>query len=683
MTFGYQKYMRDQVSKSTDNIDGLKRITKIKDNNIYIYEKDKWKYFDIRGIRLSSFAPNYSRNKGNIDKKQAMRWLNQIDSLNANTIILSDIMSPAVYSAIYDYNLNKEKPIYVIQEIEVDESKVLEHYNAFNLDIKNTLKEDVKNAIDIINGNGFIFGGDRYPSGIYLKDISKYTLGYVVGLGTNPEMVALTNIKNENMSTFSGEYYSINDKSKPFEHFIAEIMDFSVSYEIEKYNKLSLISYITSIETDPLKHKNQTELLENANIDITNIVENKYSNIFVSYSAYPNSNSYISYNYESKESFLRYLKDIKNYYNKPLIITDIGIPSSRGMSRIDVNEGFNRGNFSESEAGEQLVKLLSYVNDANIQGVCINSWQDNWNRSTEFNLIEDYILESNSTYWFDSQSSDESFGLLKFEANNKKHIDGNIDEWKDTDYLINQKNLKIKVDSDPSYLYLMIEKDDWTLTRDEMYIGLDINPSMGSNLWKDKSVEFKNHVDFIVELDGYNDSRILVNERYNLFNYLYKYYSYLVDKQTYIPNKNSDIFSPVYIMNRKQFYLKDDNKVLEPLYYETGKLLYGNNNPDYNESNSLSDFNNNDNTLELRIPWTLINVINPLEKNIRGDFYKNGIEDTIKIENIQISAFSRNDTEKIITDSKEYAIPRFRKVKYNEELKESYYILKEYWKNKR
>ena len=56
---------------------------------------------------------------------------------------------------------------------------------------------------------------------------------------------------------------------------------------------------------------------------------------------------------------------------------------------------------------------------------------------------------------------------------------------------------------------------------------------------------------------------------------------------------------------------------------ETGKLTYGNGNPNDPDYNSVSDFIINGDDLELRIPWGLLNFSNPSEMQVHDDYYEN------------------------------------------------------------
>ena len=687
----YQDIMTKAVVKNMvvdSNLVG--HFTRTKDGIIQIYSEDTWSDFIIKGIQVNSFTPGYSRNKSGIEKDRVMKWLKQISEMNANVITIPNIQPPSFYNAIYEFNLNNPNAIYIIHEIPLYEGAILKHYDAYNKEIIKPLKKDIKKTIDVVHGNTLLLDNSRNHTGIYLKDISKYVLGYIIGTNTNAELITLTNINYPKVNDYDGYYFHSKNVSA-FEVFITEMMDLAASYEVDKYKQISLFSYITSVDTDPLTHINELNSTKNANIDLEKIMPKNKNNIFSSYTLHPNAYDFMDYDdshtisgnrSEYNSVYFNYLKKINEHYAIPVVVSNFGIPASRGMSKINVKDGFNRGNITEDRQGEQLIELLDYIYTAGSAGAVIYNWQDDWAQSTTFNILDDYLDRSSSTYWFDAQASDESFGIMSFDTGDIErdvYIDGNINDWDKITSLSNENGFELKVSSDTSYIYFMIKRKGLSLTDDKLYFGLDITPKSGSKDWEDE-VQFNIPVDYIIELIGYNESRILVQERYNLFNYLYKYYSNIIEKQDTIPAKDSKIFSAIYMLNRKHFYLKDSNIIVPPVYYQTGKLVYGNGNPKSEDYNSLTDFNKEGDSIEIKIPWTLINIKNPLKKTAQDDFYLRGLESKINVNDINLELVYNGKNENITIGPVSYKIPNYKDIKYHSRLKKSYYYIQNYWK---
>ncbi|MCI8460799.1 MAG: hypothetical protein HFE81_05320 [Bacilli bacterium] len=111
--------------------------------------------------------------------------------------------------------------------------------------------------------------------------------------------------------------------------------------------------------------------------------------------------------------------------------------------------------------------------------------------------------------------------------------------------------------------------------------------------------------------------------------------------------------------------------------YETGRLRYGNANPDSKDFDSLADYIINGDDIEIRIPWGLLNFSDPSNMIIHDDYYENyGVED-LKINKMYMGV--GNGNEKITM--KDMKLKGWKTdVTYHERLKKSYYLVKEMWK---
>jgi hypothetical protein len=144
--------------------------------------------------------------------------------------------------------------------------------------------------------------------------------------------------------------------------------------------------------------------------------------------------------------------------------------------------------------------------------------------------------------------------------------------------------------------------------------------------------------------------------------------------------KDSGVFRPVYLCLSREIYLPEDKKTVPLKKYETGGLKYGNANPSSKDYDSLADFAYKTNVVEIRIPWQLLNIMDPSTRMAMGDLHKSGIN-PIKIEGVYVSFLSLNEGIKETPDYAFFTWKEWQKPAYHERLKKSYNIIKRGFKN--
>ncbi len=670
--------------------DDISRRARVSEGGIQIIVNGKWEDFEIRGIQLSSFKPGYIRNRSSVPKEDVIEWLEAIALLGVNTIQIPYLQPPAFYDAIFEFNLSHKEPLYIIHSVPIDGEAAMVFYNAYQPEVVDNIRADMRNTVDALHGRAAILDNQRHHAGLYLKDVSAYVIGYIIGDQTSAGVVTLTNQRFATTRDYTGTYYAVQDVT-PFECFVAENLDYICNYEIENYGTLSLYSYLSSPETDPVEHRNESNASRGAGFDLDNIryLKPDMQNLIACYSVHPNSPVFMDYdlvdnperrNPDEPSAYQIYLERLVEHHDLPVFVTGVGIPASRGVSHIDLDDGYDRGGHNEEKQGELLVNLLEDIKGVGCRGVVIQSFQDEWLLHSTHNTKE--FDDPESAYsWQDVQSSDKCFGLLEFIPGENAPVcvvDGDASEWVDAP-LYESNGIRFTVNSDNTYLYLMAEIPDFSLRDDTLSIALDVTPKSGASRWEEQNLDLPFPADFIVNLHGYNESRIVVQSRYNLFRYRFAYYSHIQARQTEVPAADEPVFSAIYQINRYNVILQDTNQPLPIIYHETGQLIHGTANVDDTEYNSLTDFCK-DQVLEVRIPWSLINVRDPVRRAIQPDFFMEGIGDEIRIRNIRIGFVYRpQDGDQVSSGALSYNLPNLSNTKYHSRLRTSAYILKEYW----
>ena len=312
-------------------------------------------------------------------------------------------------------------------------------------------------------------------------------------------------------------------------------------------------------------------------------------------------------------------------------------------------------------------------------GSCVFSWQDEWFKRT-WNTM--YAVDLTRTpYWSDYQTNEQYFGLLSFDPGKEAsvcYVDGDLSEWTDADIISEADGMTLSMKYDEKFIYLMLEKEQLAFGSAPLYIAFDITPKSGTEYSADHHLNFDRCVDFVLTLDGENNSRLQVQERYEALRSTYAQETYQYD--TYlrenIPAADSNHFSNIDMILLTATVLLYHDQTAAAETFETGLLTYGNANPSSPDFNSLADFICSGDAIEIKLPWQLLNFADPSRMMIHDDYYDGnyGVE-FIQIDKIFIGA-GMADTIHLSS------VPLTgwnNKVTYHERLKDSYYMMQDLW----
>ena len=693
--------------------------------------------FTVRGVNLGSGIPGEWATDYAIDEETYLRWFAMIQEMGANTIRVYTILNDEFYNAFYEYNKDNDDPLWLIHGVWINDYTQNSHRDAYDEDFQETFIRDCRTVVDLLHGKKKLSLGRGTGSGSYRKDVSQWVIGYILGVEWEDVTVAYTNHKYEGLKPYKGEYLSASEEASPFESMLAEVGDKMIAYESSKYKEQRLIAFSNWPTTDPFQYPEQVTVyfMKCGYVDVSHIVKEDafISDQFVSYHVYPYYPDYLGYLLDENgkvnqemidkktlkfstleegvpwdevmegsveealydedgnvNSYAAYLKMLTAYHDMPVVISEFGVSTGRGMAQRDRYTGRNQGNMSEEEQGEALLSCWEDIMDAGCAGGCVFTWQDEWFKRT-WNTMHAVDL-TKTPYWSDYQTNEQYFGLLSFDPGEEEsvcYVDGDKKEWKDEDLVTESDGLRLSMKYDEKFLYLLIEKEDYDPNRDILYLPVDTTQKSGSTYCRQEDVSFTRAADFLIVLDGEKNSRVLVQERYNTLRAMYYQETDQEDAYQDPPDKDSPDFQPIELVLQTAMLLieSDLQGGTEPYEeraetYETGILRHGNGNPQSEDFDSLTDFCINGDVIEVRLPWQLLNFANPSEMEIHDDYYEHYGVEYQQIDQLYIGAAAQSGTESVEgrINMESFALEGWgKKVTYHERLKESYYILKDCW----
>lgn len=679
----------------TDNQTGISFRFKAEGDYFYIYESGDWKQMFMRGVNIGATEPGLFPGDLTISYDTYYRWFGYISEMNCNCIRIYTLMPPQFYQALGDFNKKAKNKLYLYQGIWVNEEDIerLSDTYAENEKILNDFATDAVNLVNVIHGKAKIAetAGEAY--GTYNTDVSPWLVGWIIGIEWDPNFVINTNNQHPDKKDYDGEYLYTQTAS-PFEAFLCRVGDALIKHEAETYKFQVPLAFSNWITTDPLTHPNEPHFDEDkATVNTENVkCRNFGPGMFASYHIYPYypdslnyQEDYLEYTDDSGKvnTYEAYLEDLKLAHTMPIIVAEFGIPTSRGMGHESVM-GYNQGMVDETAQGAMLIDMLGSIENAKYAGGIVFTWQDEWFKRTWNNVMFD--IADRRPYWSNIQTTEQCFGLLAFDPGKESmaaYVDGDVSEWKNTQPTVTTGQGKLYIKSDERYLYIMLDAGNYDFEKDTLLIPINTIADQGSLKAAQYNAEFDTAADFLIYINGKDNSHIYVDRYYDAFNYYFLESKKLSDikAEENAGVKNSGMFDIMRLCYGYNLTVKGTNQVVPDKAYETGKLRYGNGNPKAQEYKSLSDFYFKNGKLEIRIPWQLLNVMDPSGKQQISDFRKTQVISPQAYQSFDFGFAYRTGTESLkITLGGSYEYNGWNTPTWHERLKPAYYELQNYFK---
>ncbi|RHR08069.1 hypothetical protein DWX58_09585 [Pseudoflavonifractor sp. AF19-9AC] len=702
-------------------------------DTIYMERDGTYQPFEIRGVDLGAGIPGEWATDFAIDKETYLRWFSMIQELGANTIRVYTILHADFYNAFYEYNIQREEagkePLWLLHGLWVDDYSHNSHKSIYDEGLLPEMIEDGKTIVDIIHGEKFLLGRDGDGSGFYHRDVSRWVLGYILGVEWEASQVTYTNQVHSDKTSYQGQYMATTEDATPFEAALAQLGDAIIGYESTRYKQQRLVAFSNWPTTDPFCYSlvTSTYRFKTAAVNVEHIqpTQQFISGYFTSYHIYPYFPDFLQTEQEAQQftedqlnvlfgknqvatitqrlsalgapsvhdyltsadyydsqgrfnTYYAYLKAINNFHNIPVVISEYGVTTGRGRAQVDVNTGRSQGFLTEQQQGQYLIECYQDIINAGSAGSCLFSWQDEWFKRTWNTLHAVDLLKT--PYWSDYQTNEQFYGLLTFDPGTEQsvcYVDGDPSEWTEDNPVWQENGLELSMQYDEKFLYFYVQGFD--PQQSTLYIPLDTTPKSGSTYCENYDISFDRPCDFVIAIDGTDNSRVVVQERYEVLKANYWEFYDTTDPYISQPERDSPRFVNIDLAMRLYDIVPNLNSnETAGESYETGKLRHGNANPDAPDFDSLADFCFTGDGVEIRIPWQLLNFSNPSEMMIHDDYYEHyGIEN-LHIDDMYVGAVLAGDQTRAVLSS--FPLKGWGKdVTYHERLKESYYILQDYW----
>ncbi len=613
-----------------------------------------WTPFWIAGVNLGAALPGKHPSEFPPNDSTYERWIALFAKMNANVIRLYTIHPPHFYQAVRQWNLaHPGRPIWLIHGVwtEPPPGEQEERYDDSTWNAEFRL--EMQRVVDLLHGSASLPPRPGHTHGVYDADVSPWVLAYIIGREWEPYSVVAYAAKRPSLTGTDGRYIRVAG-GNALDVWLGESMNHLVGYEMERYNAQRPIAYTNWPTLDPLIHitestKEEEAALRTARGERRDTTVREYDNdaigldarvmlataafpagIFASYHAYPYYPDFMVldpvYNRasspEGPSTYFAYLRELVAHHgDMPVVISEYGVPSSRGMAHWQP-QGWHHGGHDERGQAEIDARLTRDIHAAGGAGAVLFAAIDEWFKKNWIVIDFEQPLERNRL-WLNPLDAEQNYGVVAMRSGRRDSaitIDGRSDDWRGAQPLYRSdapdgsEALSLRafsVRSDEAYVYLRLDvgRIDWT--RANYLIGIDTyRPELGDIRFPYTGAASSVGFEFMLELRGPEHSRLLVDSPYNLYRVMDSVRVYNRPFRT-TPNADGRYDSLRVTSNRRR--IGRDGVVYPAYTYDRGLLRYAR-----QQETTLADWyaDTLNGTIEIRLPWGMLNVMDPSSHNV-------------------------------------------------------------------
>lgn len=624
----------------------------------------QWTPMWIKAVNLGAALPGkypseFPPNDGTYD-----RWISLVAEMGANAIRVYTIHPPHFYAALRAWNLAHPKdPVWLIHGVWAEPPPGEEEEKYDDPQWLAQFRREMQRVVSLTHGDAVIPAAPGHASGAYSADVSSWTLGYITGREWEPYSVIAYKALHPGTTSYSGQYITISG-GNPLEVWLAEQCDFMVSFEMQRYNAQRPIAYTNWPTLDPLSHPTETSMPEEIALLRARgeqIVEKsrEYDNdaveldavkmhstaafpagVFASYHAYPYYPEFLvvdpgyssARSPEGPSNYFGYLRELVAHHgDMPVVISEYGVPSSRGIGHFQP-QGWHHGGLSEQQQALVDARLTREIFAAGAAGAGLFALIDEWFKKSWI-VIDFEHPADRKRLWLNPLDAEENYGVIAMRPGregSRIKIDGDTADWRGRPVLYAETGMhpnvpaplqlkSLRVAQDEAYLYLRLDvgRVDWA--RANYHIGIDTYlRSQGDTRFPHTRLTVPVGMEFVIDLRGVAEGQVLVDHPYNPYRPVAIpgskpqaiQYVYNPGVRT-VANDLAQWDSLVVVPNRRR--IGRDGKIYPALSYNRNRLLYSR-----ESDNSLADWfaDPASGVIEVRIPWGMLQVVDPSMRSV-------------------------------------------------------------------
>ncbi len=599
------------------------------------------------GVNLGATLPGTLPGELAPAREDYDRWLEEMGVLGVRLLRVYTILPPPFYDSFAAYNqAHGARPIHLLQGVWIPEDEFVGSGDAYA--VLDDWKSELTDAVRVVHGDADIALRAGHASGRYTADVSRWLLGWSVGVEWDPLAVRSTDRKNAGMEPYAGRYIRASARATPMESWIAAGMDHVAALEARR-GWSRPITFTNWLTTDPLNHPTEPIHKEDSvSVDPMHIRATAAwpGGVFASYHVYPYYPDFLRWEYSDAKAadgtpdpYAGYLRALRAHHRgMPLMVTEFGVPTSQGKTHLGPL-GRDQGGHSERAAGEINATMLRRIREEGYAGGVLFEWADEWFKLT-WNTTDLELPPERRALWRNSLTNEEHFGILATEAaaRPEKVLDGRGDDWTtETSQAIAETTgpvADVRATHDEQYLWLRVklsEEQAWESA--PIRIGFAVQPQGNGGLPGAPGAD--PDADHGIIVGPGNRAELVQAAWLDPLPWLYGITHDYVEFDAEAMRPGSGVWSkPRQILNRPLIVPGVGPQPAE--FADSSALPWGSGDPDADDFDARSLVIGAGDVLELRVPWALLGFADPSSHlSLRGK--PDGTMGTVKTGSIGIT----------------------------------------------
>ena len=582
------------------------------DDYLSYWDGEQYQPFFMKGMNLGVGVPGTEPGQLAVSRDQYRRWFAMMHDMGINTLRVYTLHFPRFYEELDAFNeAHRDSPLLLVQGIWLDEENpTMDFWNMTDL-----YDHEIHDVIDALHGNATVIGDYGKAFGEYTTDVSEWLLSWVIGREIYPDEVEFTNAVHAEETTYEGAAVSIRD-AMPMEVWLTERIDNVIVHERETYGVQRPVCFSTWPTLDPLIHEieghgsDEDRVNMGMNLELTD-APGGFWIIFHAYPYYPDfvveTPEYHLFEDDlGPNSYYGYMFDLKNYYpDIPVVIGEFGTPSSWGAAHFAMN-GMHHGGLDEALSGHYASRMLRNMYDSGLAGGIYFAWMDEWWKRTW--ITDELDFPRNRRFrWHNVTAAEQNFGLLAFDLPEPE-----FDRW--TAVESDDRIRKVETDMDAEFFHVRLTLDAPLAADEEVTLVWDTyREDLGESVAPDGTM-IASRSEFATIIGGDYEANHYVTRAYDTYGI---WHNSSQDHQLFHSIASDGAGWELYRWKNNQSHISLDGSWAFPeTAHELGILRVR---VEGEPHSNLDAVVYDGNTLQLRVPWSMLHVTDPSSRAVLDD----------------------------------------------------------------